>query len=417
LKTKIIFVLVLLFAFVQITTAQEENKFLKELQKIHFAAYGVVNYYNFNWDTDPYLRDAFDTERLNMYLDYKFTDKIKLRAEFEYEHGGTGVTMELDVLEEFGEFETEVEAGGEVKIEQLNILFEYKPWLNFRAGRLKLYLGNFPILDHPTDYFTGYRSRMENALLPVGWYENGLEILGKFGKDNKFSYKAYLVNGLNSYGFSSANWIKRGHQKRFEMVNANGLAVAGRFDYKLKNGGFVGVSGYHGEANKNRHKPDLQNTKGAVSLVDFHLNIEEANWKFRAMLLYGNLQNSDKISKANRNVANALNVKRTPVAKNALGYYVEAGYDLLSIWNSETEKKFYLFGRYDYYDSMHKTTGVIINNPRWERNVMTFGANYYIDPNVVFKAHYAENTLGIPTENKERTFLLGMGFFLSTKNK
>ncbi len=413
--------IILSFCCFSLCNAQEENPFLKELQKFHFKAYGVINYYGFDWDTDQDRRNAFDTERLNIYIQYDFNDNIQFKTEIEFEHGGTGITMELDHFEEFGEFELELEAGGEIKIDQLNILFKYKPWLNFRAGRVKLYMGNASKLDESTTYFTGYRSVMENALLPMGWYENGIEVLGNFGKNNQWDYKLFFVNGLSSVGFTSANWIKRGLQQRFETINTENFAWSGRLDYLLPNSGFIGLSGYHGGTNKNRPKTDLEDVKGAVSIADFHFNIEQKNWKLRGMFLYGNLQNSDKISQANRNLSNALNVKRTPVAKNALGYYLEAAYNLLA--TRKTVKQLYLFGRYDFYDSMYKTTGVILDNPRWERSVITMGANYFITPHIVFKAHYAINSLGVDTldgfgnviGNKERTFLAGMAFDLSTK--
>lgn len=141
------------------------------------------------------------------------------------------------------------------------------------------------------------------------------------------------------------------------------------------------------------------------------------------MFLYGNLQNSDDISRANRNLSNNLNVKRTPVAKNALGYYIEGAYDILSLKKNKTKKQLFLFGRYDFYDSMYETIGVILNNPRWERSVITFGANYFIHPHVVLKSHYSVNTLGVNLidgfgdviGNKERTFLIGMAFDLANK--
>ncbi len=214
--------------------ASEKGSFAQALSRLNLKAYGVVNYYNFDWQTDPDRRNAVDLERLNMYMYYKFSDKINLKAELEYEHGGTGVTMELDKFEEFGEFEVEVEAGGEVLLEQLNVQFNIKPWLNVRAGRLKLYMGVASKMDLPVDYFTGYKQEMENAILPLGWYEIGLEVAGDLGAQKKWSYKAYLVNGLSSVGFTSANWIKRGHQKRFEMayaVNNKGVLTAkGKLD-------------------------------------------------------------------------------------------------------------------------------------------------------------------------------------------
>lgn len=382
-------------------------------KKIAYEAYGVVNYYSFDWDTDTDKRNVFDTERLNIYLKYNFTDKIQLKTEFEFEHGGTGITMELDKFEEFGEYETELEAGGAVKLEQLNILFKYKPWLNVRIGRVKLYMGNASKLDTPTQYFTGYRSAMESALLPMGWYENGIEFLGDLGRNKQFSYKLFVVNGLSSVGFTSANWIKRGHQGRFETINTNSLAFSSRFDYNLQNKGYIGFSTYIGNANDNRPKPDLDHVNGLVGIVDLHANIERDDFKFRAMILYGNLQNSDKLTAANKKLSNNLNVKRTPVAKNALGYYAELGYNIFAFYKTSTTKKLFLFGRYDYYDSMYKTIGNVFNNPRWERSVITVGANYLIHPNINLKGHYAVNTLGLASENKEKTFLLGMGFTIN----
>ncbi|MBL4744914.1 MAG: autotransporter outer membrane beta-barrel domain-containing protein [Flavobacteriaceae bacterium] len=385
----------------------------QQLKKIEYKAYGVVNYYDFNWDTDQDKRNSFDTERLNIYLKYNFTDRIQLKTEFEFEHGGTGITMELDKFEEFGEYETELEAGGAVKLEQLNLLFLYKPWLNFRIGRIKLYMGNASKLDTPTQYFTGYRSPMESALLPMGWYENGIELLGDLGKKKQFSYKLFLVNGLSSVGFTSANWIKRGHQTRFETINTNNLAFSSRLDYNLKGGGFLGFSTYVGNTNRNRPKPDLDHVKSRIAIIDFHINIETENLKIRGMILVGNLQNSDKITIANKKLSNNLNVKRTPVAKNALGYYAEIGYNIQSLYSTNNHKKLFLFTRYDFYDSMHTTAGDVFDNPRWQRSVLTAGINYMIHPTINLKAHYAINTLGLTSENKEKTFLLGMGFTIN----
>ncbi|TYP98792.1 hypothetical protein C7447_102107 [Tenacibaculum adriaticum] len=371
--------------------------------------YGVVNYYNYDWDTDKTKRNAFDTERLNLYLMYNFNDKIQLKAEFEFEHGGTGATKELDIYEEFGEYENEIEKGGEVALEQLNVLFKYKKWLNFRVGRLKLYMGNGSKLDRPTQYVTGYRSQMENTILPMGWYENGFEILGDFGNRNQWSYKLFFVNGLNSEEFSSANWILRGQQKKFETINAESMAVSFRLDYNLSNKGFVGISGYFGDSNKNRTKPKLDNVSGNVSIIDAHTNVDMGDFKFRGMFLYGHLQNSDKISDANNNLPNALEAKRTPVAKTALGYYASAMYNILPLISQKTTKQqLYLFTRYDFYDTMHTTKVGYFDNPRWERSEITFGVNYFITPKIVFKGHYAINSLG--TNQKERTFLTGIGF-------
>ena len=94
----------------------KENKTLFDWSKFTLSGYGVVNYYNYRrYDTDLGMKDKFDAERLNLYLGYNFNDWISFKSEIEFEHGGTGSTVELDTQEEAGEYEKEVEAGGEVK--------------------------------------------------------------------------------------------------------------------------------------------------------------------------------------------------------------------------------------------------------------------------------------------------------------
>ena len=128
---------------------------LNPLSKMKLNGYGVVNYYNFGrFDTDPAIRDKVDAERLNLYFDYFFNDRITLHTELEYEHGGTGSTLELDVQEEFGEFEQEIEQGGEVNLEQLHLEYDFKPYLKIKAGKFKLYFNLAQLMDEPDEYFT-----------------------------------------------------------------------------------------------------------------------------------------------------------------------------------------------------------------------------------------------------------------------
>ena len=72
---------------------------------------------------------------------------------------------------------------------------------------------------------------------------------------------------------------------------------------------------------------------------------------------------------------------------------------------------------------MRKTQGIILKNPKWERNAFTIGANWFVIPQVVVKAHYQWRTLGaefidlkqkIPVYTgrniKENTFSVGIAF-------
>jgi hypothetical protein len=389
-------------------------------QNFTLKGYGVVNYYAYDYDTDPYLKNAFDPERLNLYLKYKFTPTIELKTEFEFEHGGTGSTLELDTQEEFGEFEQEIEKGGAVLLEQLNIDFKIKPYFNVRAGRLKMYFGLAQSIDHPIDYFTTHKQEMENAIIPIGWYENGLEFYGTFGKH--WSYKAYAVTGLDASGFSSRGWIKEGHQKRFETVNAESFAFAARLDYKFgtHENTFAGIAAYLNDAAANRPKDDMEET-AYVTLVEGHFSVHEQNWRANATALFGNLENSNIVSYENANLSNNLGVKRTPVGQQALGISAEIGYDILALIKPQTLQMLLPFVRYDYYDTMFDTEGSIIDNPRWERSSLTMGINWFIHPQIVWKTQYSDRRLGSENydpvtlnytgkKQREKTFSTGIGF-------
>jgi hypothetical protein len=239
-----------------------------------------------------------------------------------------------------------------------------------------------------------------------------LELSGDFqlNKSKEFpilSYKAYLVSGLDNTGFSSANWIRRGYQTRFETINADNLAGAFRLDFIFADESEIGFNLYADNASGNRPKDDF--TKNSwVAYGDLHFTIDKHPWRARAYAMYGQVQNSEALSAANRNLSNNLNVKRTPVAEAATGAYAELAYDILPVFTKTATHQFYLFGRAEWYDSMYRTEGNVSDNPRYERQVLTFGVNYFPYPQIVFKSHYAWRKLG--SGEMENTFALGFGF-------
>ena len=382
--------------------------------------FGAVNYYHFDFDTDPSLKDKIDVERLNLYLGYSFSDKISLKSEIEFEHGGTGASIGYDTQEEFGEFDQEIEKGGSVKLEQLYIDFKIVPYFNVRVGRMKVHFGLSQTLDEPTAYFTTYRPEMENEILPLGWYENGVQFYGHFAK--RFSYEASIVSGLDASGFSSRGWIKNGYQQRFEMSTAESFAFAGRLDYHFgtHDDTFFGVAGYINDAAANRPKNDMDKS-AYVTIVEGHVSYNEKNLRFNAVALYGNLENSDIVSRKNANLSNNLGVKRTPIGKNAFGISAELGYNILPLLVNNTNHMLYPFLRYDYYDTMQDVEGAIVKNPRWQRSAITGGVNWFVHPQIVLKAHYSDRRLGSENYNPstleftgkkqhEKTFSAGIGF-------
>ena len=396
---------------------------VEKLSRIDFELTGAMNYYHFNWETDSVKRDAIDNERFTIELGYHWTPRVSLTAEIEFEHGGTGAALEFDRFEEFGEFEYDISKGGEVLLEELSLGFVLGDRLNLEIGRLAVPFGAAYHHSDPTSYYTATYSEMEAQILPRSWTENGLMVHGTLGSNARFAYDMGFVNGLDGTGFNSANWIKRGHQKRFELINATNFAVVARLDYQPHHDFTAGISLYGGNTSGNRPKPDLK-VDAPLGLGEVHLRYNMNRFSINSMFFYGALGNSEALTNQNRNLSNNLNVKRTPVAASAIGAFAEIAMHVIQLHTlpAAVEGPDYapltVYLRGDYYDTMHSTQGDVFNNPRWERWAASAGVVYKIIPDVQLKAQYTYRNVGAPAPTsvnggtQEHTFVLGFAFEL-----
>lgn len=383
-----------------------------QTERFAVRGYGVLNYAAYDWDTDPARRTAIDVERLVLYPSVRLADRVTLQAEFEIEHAGTGSSLEFDVFEEFGEFEQEIDQGGEVVLEQLNVDFAVRPWFGLRVGKVKVPVGLAAVNDEPGEYFTTTRAEAESTIIPSNWYETGVQAYGRVGR---VAYVASVVNGLDASLFSSANWVQRGGQARFETVTAENLALHGRLDWAIAAGpatrASVGVSGYVGDSADNRPRPDLD-VSAVVVVGDVHVDVQRGPLTLRGAAIYGRLGHADLVSRANQNLPNALGARRTPVGSAAYGVGVEAGVDLVGLVPAlrPVGPRLDVFARLDVYDSMAAVTGGVFDNPRWARTATTAGVNWRPVAAVVVKAQASHRLLGTSADRVEDTASLGLGF-------
>lgn len=390
---------------------EKENVYdLPWYERMTFKAYGELAYHSYSgsYDYDKYRKAYSDTTRLSIEPKFLISPVWSVEAEIEWEHGGTGSTMEVDKLEEFGEYEVEIEAGGEAILEELYLEAEFAEWLELKVGRIHVPFGVLNMRDKPTQFFTVDRSETEVSLIPTVWYENGIGVSGEAGV---LSWNAVVVNGLDSSGFSSAGWISTGYQTRFETVVHEDWAFAGRLDWNFlpsDKENIIGFSTYYGEAD-NRPKDDFEHTV-LVRLVDVHAIARYAGFDLRSSVLYGDLTNSESLSLRNASLSNNLEVKRTPVGASALGYFIEFGYDVFDLWAPAHWGSLVVFGRYDSYDTQYTTEGDVFDNPRWDREVVTGGINYFPVKEIVFKAQYAVRKIEITPDDPENQMSLGVGF-------
>lgn len=147
-----------------------------------FKDYGINRFYGAPEGNPDKHRNTISIPRFVLALDYKFNSKWILGAEIEFESGGTGTAYELENTEN-GEYETEVEKGGEVAIEQFHITRLIVPQFNIRAGHIIVPVGLTNAHHEPINFFGTYRPEGETTILPSTWHENGLEFLVLLEKD------------------------------------------------------------------------------------------------------------------------------------------------------------------------------------------------------------------------------------------
>jgi hypothetical protein len=382
---------------------------------IRLRGYGDVRYAHYNYGADQRSgedgapaddRAVMDVQRFVLELTQDLSPNLGFEVEIEFEHGGTGSAMELE-YEEFGEFENEVEKGGEIALEQLHLTRRIASGLNVRLGHFVVPVGDVNAHHLPQAYFGTARPEGETSLVPVVWHETGVEVFGELGE---FRYRLQLVNGLDSTGFSSRDWIRGGHQGRFEEVNAANLAKVFRLEYRGVAGLVAGASFYRGETSGNRPKPDMEGIDAPVTIVTGEVRLDRGLWRGRATWLSGDLANADEVSRKNSRLSTNLGVPRTPVAARAQAWGVELGCNVLHWLAPGSRDALLPFARFERYDSMQSVDEGFFADPRFDRDVLTAGLNWEFSPKAVLKADWSLRSFGADRYRNEQTVGLALGW-------
>ena len=337
-------------------------------------------------------------------------------TEIEFEHGGSGSAYEKE-YEESGEWEHEVEKGGEVELEQFWIQKSFSRMFNLRAGHIVVPIGLTNAYHEPLNFFTVYRPEGEATILPCTWHQTGISLWGHVGQDWK--YQLQFLAGLNALSFSRDNWIQKGASSAFEFEPANKYAVALRIDNYSIPGLRLGVSGYYGHSIDNSLGRDANGKasklKGAVSIGSIDFTFNRFNWIVRGSFDYGHLGDAEHVQLLPGRQTKISPFNPDPVSKTAMATGIEAGWDLFSQIAKlrQDQQHFYLFGRYEYYNS-YKASGTQLRYPYTEKNRIAFGFNYYPIKQIVVKGEYSHRFLK-SAYNNEPSVSLGVayeGFFL-----
>lgn len=383
-----------------------------------------------NYKNDSY--GQFDLPHVVLALGCDFGKGWSIGTEIEFEHGGIGGAVEIEE-EEAGEYETEIERGGEVAIEQFWIQKSFNRYANLRAGMIIVPIGSTNAHHEPNQFFGVFRPEGDNIVLPCTWHEVGLSFFGRY---KWWRYEAQFLPGLDSDRFGRTNWVKYGAGSPYEFKLATCYAGAMRHDFyavsglRLSLGAYCGTSFDNTLSNTGSEKYD--NVHGLVSIGSLDFKYDAHNLVLRGGFVYGHLNDARIITEYNMQMRKDSPSKRQSVASDAYSFGMEAGYDFFALNRRLQEKrqKFYVFARYDMYDSQFMVDGQRNAGYAWcGRQRMAAGFNYYPLPEIVIKGEFSYGILNKAQDkqgafykkyNDEPAVALGIaycGVFFDTHNK
>ncbi len=416
------------FSIITSTSSAQELADTAGYSKFRFGSYGEIvasfkdygiNRFQASGSTKE-NRASIELPRFTIGFDYKFTPKWILGAEIEFEAGGVGSAVELEGNEN-GEYETEIEKGGEVALEQLHITRLIIPAFNVRVGHQVVPIGLTNAHHEPINFLGTIRPESQTQMMPSTWHETGLTVFGTFGRGKAlFDYEAMVVTGLNANGFDRDNWIASGKQGVFEADNFTSPAYVGRLDWRGVRGLRTGVAFYYCP-NTGANADKSQNYAGygkiPVEIFTWDAQYRNRYLTARADLTYGHLGNSKAVNERNGRLPNASPYTRlTPIAKNTLSYGAEIGFNFGNVFSIADCPTLMPFGRYEYFNPQKVVEKPYTADRRLEVSKWTVGIDWFPLPNLVVKADYSMRQIGTQKVfgkglyNSENEFSIGVAY-------
>ncbi len=400
------------------TKTQEVQETAKKESRLTFGGYGEItmsqHMYSDAWkrysapsmyaDDEGYGR--VDIPHAVFFVGYNFGKGWSFGSEIEFEHGGVEAAVELE-QEENGEYEQEIERGGEVALEQFWINKRWSNKINLKMGHMVIPVGQLNKYHMPNEYFGVFRPEGEATIIPSTWHETGLSLWGRVGD---WSYEAMFVAGLDAERFDSWGWIASASGSPYEFTIANTYAGALRIDNHSIDNLTLSVSAYLGNSASNSLKDKYDDSvKGLVTLLSFDGVYRSENFAAKANVLYGTLGDSYEITKGNSSSGTSSMSSGLPVAKSALTYGAEAGYNIFSFIPKAKDQKLFVFARYEFYDSMYSVEDGVTMRNYCERTCISGGINYNPIPQIAIKMEYQSRLFPSPY-NTENTLALGFTY-------
>ncbi len=321
------------------------------------GGYGELHYTHLNNQLAgaPDIK-TIELHRAVLFVGHQFNDRLRFWSELEVERAQAGAGL----------------IGGEVSMEQALLEYELTNSLSARAGLLLVPVGILNETHEPTTFYGVERNPVETNIIPTTWREGGIGINGH--TETGISYDLIVHSGLGTNGLS--NFTVRKGRKHARAAPANNLAYTGRVKW-------TGMAGLELAASIQYQSDITQSmdpTAGAAILAEAHMVWHSGPFGLRALYGAWRLDGPGPAAIG---------------ADRQTGWYIEPSYKITS--------ELGLFARYNRWDNQ---AGDAIDS-RFSQ--LDLGLNYWLHPDVVFKADYQRQTGPVGMARFDG-FNLGMGY-------
>jgi len=336
------------------------SKVYRRKQGVSIAGYGEMLYENFSGsdqsDAPVDRASQLDFLRAILYTGYRFNDRFVFNSELEFEHASTG-------------------KGGEVSVEFAYLEFLANKHLNVRGGLLLVPMGLTNEYHEPVAFLGARRSETESRIIPTTWREGGFGILGSAGL---FSYRAYMINGMNASGFT-ADGIRGGRQKGAK-AKAEDFAFVGRLDINPAPGMMFGGSFYIGGSGQGQIMESGRNFKVRTTIGELHGQVQVRGLDVRGLYARAGIGNAADLNRV-------LELEGTESVGDVLqGGYLQIGYNVLSQYTDAIRLTPYY--QFEKINTQSSVPAGYAKDPAKDRKIHTAGLEFRPITNIVVKGEY-----------------------------
>jgi len=339
------------------------------MDRTSLGGYGEIHYNNLSPDDDGQDTEQVDFHRFILEVGHRFNENIRFFSELEFEHA----VLEPEAELEGGVIEDENE--GELKLEQGYVEMDINDRNRVQAGLFLVPAGIINETHEPPTFYGVERNQVESLVIPTTWAQTGGLLKGNLG-DSGFSYDVGVHTGLDT----SSGVIDDGVQLAAKAED--NAAATGRIK-------FTGIRGLELAATANYNNDIGQGSGGAddALLLASHAIYNIGGFKLTG--LYGQWAVDGDVSDA---------------AEDQSGGYVEGSYRFENVVSGHDLG---VFARASNVDIALDDGATDL-----DRDKITAGVNYWVHPDVVFKADVVQQTTADAGNNGRAFdgFNLGIGY-------